>query len=290
MIPAMYTAETGLNACNNEMSVIGDNIANSNTTAFKSSSLNFENLILQQNGEGYSGREIGGGVIEAGMQYDWTQGTAQQTSNPYSMAITGNGFFELNDPNVPTGATTSTYYTRDGDFTFQTATNAIADVPAGSCSLQTSTGMLVQGFACTSAPGVSPPTFATTASSIQYDPTQYQNITQDQNGIYWGVNISTGSKDALYQVGICDTQGQTGMAKASGNLYIDTSSATAALSLNTPGTNNMGSVAPGYTEMSNVNLANEMVNLIVAQRSFTANAKVITTSDQVMQDLVNVKQ
>ena len=96
MLSSMYSGISGLNASNQRMAVVGDNIANVNTTAYKCSELSFESLINQSVG-GYTGQEIGGGVLLGDLSYDWNQGTIQRTSNPYDMAIAGTGFFMVKD-------------------------------------------------------------------------------------------------------------------------------------------------------------------------------------------------
>jgi flagellar hook protein FlgE len=272
MLSSMYSGVSGLNASNQRMAVIGDNIANVNTTAYKSSELSFESLINQSVG-GYTGQEIGGGVLLGNLSYDWNQGTIQRTSNPYDMAIAGSGFFMVKD------AAGNAYYTRDGEFSFDSAGN-----------LQTSSGMAVQG--CVYAdPPVNPPV----PVPIIIDPTTYQDVSVDENGVYWGVTKvappAVGVKTPLFQAVVCDTTDRSVMAKNNKNLYTKTTNdATDPLIIGTPQTNGLGSVEASSLEMSNVDIAKEFVNMITAQRAFSANSKVITTSDEILQELVNLKR
>jgi len=273
MLSSMYSAVSGLNASNQRMAVIGDNIANVNTSAYKTSEISFESLI-NLSVAGVTGQEIGGGVLTGSLRYDWSQGTIQKSSNPYDMAIAGNGFFVVKD------ASGSSYYTRDGEFGFDATGN-----------LQTSSGMAVQGFAYPA-----PATPATTdLVPIVIDPTLFQDITIDEDGTYWGVTKvappAAGVKTALFQTGLCATTDTSVMAKMSKNLYSKTTNdATDPLIIGTPMTNGLGAVESQSLEMSNVDIAQEFVNMISAQRAFSANSKVITTSDEMLQELVNIKR
>jgi flagellar hook protein FlgE len=270
MLNSMYSAVTGLNASNQRMSVIGDNIANVNTTAYKSSELSFESLINQSVG-GYSGQEIGGGVLGGNLSYDWNQGTIQKTSNPYDMAIAGTGFFMVKD------AAGKTSYTRDGEFSFDASGN-----------LKTKSGLAVQGCAYANPP-VNPP--ATPLVNIVISPAQYQDVTVDSNGVYWGTDVTTLAKIGLFQAVLCKTTDPSVMAKTNNNLYTKTTTdATDPLILGTPQMNGLGSVESSSLEASNVDIAKEFVNMIEAQRAFSANSKVITTSDEMLQELVSMKR
>jgi flagellar hook protein FlgE len=277
MLSSMYSGISGLNASNQRMAVVGDNIANVNTTAYKCSQLSFESLINQSVG-GYTGQEIGGGVLLGDLSYDWNQGTIQRTSNPYDMAIAGAGFFMVKD------ADGKAFYTRDGEFTFK------YDDATKMLQLKTASGMSVQG--CVYAkPPVNPPAIV----PIEIDSAAYEDITVDENGVYWGVTKVTppavGVKTALFQAVLCDTTDRSAMAKTNNNLYVKTTDDTSdPLTLGTPSMNGLGGVEASSLEMSNVDIAKEFVNMITAQRAFSANSKVITTSDEILQELVNIKR
>ncbi len=113
--------------------------------------------------------------------------------------------------------------------------------------------------------------------------------------MYWGVTKvdppAVGVKTALFQIVLCTTTDQSVMAKMNKNLYTKTTDdATDPLILGTPQMNGLGAVEPASLEMSNVDIAKEFVNMITAQRAFSANSKVITTSDEMLQELVNIKR
>ncbi len=268
MMSSMYSGISGLNACTQRMAVIGDNIANVNTTGYKSSELSFENLINQSVG-GFTGQEVGSGVLTGDLRYDWQQGTIQRTSSSYDMAIAGNGFFMVSDGN-------KTYYTRDGEFKFDSSGN-----------LQTSDGMAVQGVNLlinTPVPSSPVPTEA-----VVIDMTTYQDILVDDNGVYSAYNKTSGLREDLFQIAICDTTDSSVMAKSNGNLYIKTTEGDMD-PIDVPGTTTGFAVETSSLEMSNVDIAKEFVNMITAQRAFSANSKVITTSDEILQELVNIKR
>jgi flagellar hook protein FlgE len=269
----MYSGVSGLNANTQRMAVIGDNIANVNTTAYKGSQLSFESLINQSVG-GYTGMEIGSGVMLGDLSYDWNQGTIQKTSNPFDLAVAVSGFFIVKDD------AGKQYYTRDGNFNFDK-----------DGYLVTSSGMKVQGSAY---PPASPPTLVDIqAPACATPPPNFQTMTVDNNGVYWATDPTdpASAKTAVFQAVLCDATDRSVMAKMNGNLYTKTTDDTTdPLIIGVPNTAGMGSVEPGSLEMSNVDIAKEFVNMITAQRAFSASSKVITTSDEILQELVNIKR
>lgn len=118
MIKSLYSGVSGLKANTDAMAVIGDNIANVNTTGFKGSDSSFANVLNQSMGGG-SGNQIGSGVTMTGVRPDWTQGTMETTGNATDLAISGSGFFIVSDEN---GAS---YYTRSGEFNFDKDGNLV---------------------------------------------------------------------------------------------------------------------------------------------------------------------
>ena len=271
MIGSLYSGVTGLNAATQRMGVIGDNIANVNTTAYKGSELSFENLIMQSVG-GYTGMEVGGGVMLGDLSYDWNQGTMQKTSNPLDMAIAGSGFFQVQDPADPT----KLYYTRDGEFSVD-ATGYLV----------TSSGMRVMGCV---PPATTPTPIQCPANTTANAPPPFKKVTVDAKGIY----TFTDSKGVVTpadtrQIMIFDNTDRSVMAKMNNNLYTKTTAGAMDIS-GIPGTIGLGSVEPGSLEMSNVDIAKEFVNMITAQRAFSASSKVITTSDEILQELINIKR
>ncbi len=275
MMSSMNTAITGLSANVQQMAIVGDNIANVNTVGFKASEGMFENVISQST-KAIQGNEIGSGVLLSDIRYNWGQGAIQQTGNQFDISITGNGFFAVFDP-----VNNQTYYTRAGQFSFDSNGNLIDP-----------NGYQVQGYDLA---GGNPPAVPGTneKKSILIDPAVYSDISVDANGVYYAVEKATGNKVALFQIAIHDVIDRSTMAKMSGNLYKlvqDINGQFPEPVDDVPGANGMGGVNPGTIEGSNVDLAKEFVNMIVAQRAFTANSKVITSSDEILQELVNIKR
>ena len=135
MLSSLFAGISGLNAQSNAMAVIGDNIANVNTTGFKSSTTSFAN-ILSQSTTGYTGNEIGRGVTMSGITASMTQGSLETTSSATDLAILGQGFFQVkNSDGVP-------FYTRAGEFKFDKVGNLVDN-----------NGMVVQGWDLSSAAG-----------------------------------------------------------------------------------------------------------------------------------------
>ena len=273
MLSSMYSGVSGLNANTKRMAVIGDNIANVNTTAYKSSELSFESLINQSVG-GYSGMEIGSGVILGDLSYDWNQGTIQRTSNPFDMAIAGSGFFMVKD------ADGNSYYTRDGEFSFDASGNLV-----------TASGMAVQGCVYASPPANPPAPVPIIAPASATPPPDFQSMTVDDKGVYWATDTTATPpvKTAVFQALIFDTTDRSVMAKMNNNLYTKTTAGAMEIA-GIPNSKGLGSVEVGSIEMSNVDIAKEFVNMITAQRAFSACSKVITTSDEILQELVNIKR
>lgn len=284
MMRSLYSGVTGLNANKESMEAIGDNIANVNTPGFKSSSLSFANILNQTTdvvssavNSGFSGNEIGNGVQVLGVKFDWAQGPLQSTGNATDMAINGTGFFSVKD-------SVKTYYTRAGDFSFDKDGNLLSR-----------TGKNVQGFRLSGmAGGTAPPLPfppGVAPENINIPLADWQNITVQDNGTIYGVSTAAPTSDPvpLYQVSLYKFQNINGLAKLSGNLWQETADS-GTPTLGAPATSDFGSVISNSLEISNVDLATEFVNMITAQRAFQANSRVITTSDEMLNELVNIKR
>jgi flagellar hook protein FlgE len=418
MFTTFSTALSALNATSTAIDVVGNNLANMNTTGFKGSDLSFRDLISQASGNGMSETQVGLGTAQPLTVQQFTQGAIQTNSGPLDAAIQGEGFFITQSPEG------NTYYTRDGTFQVDNAGN-----------LLTSTGAQVQGWSATDSTGtidtsgairgiripsgaLSPPVATTTMSvdlnlnsaatadatsdfstpvtvydslgkshilTVSFEKTDtnswnYQvsipgadvtagtagtpydipnasgTMTFDTNGqltspaagstipvaipglsdgasdlnISWNpynsaagritqfgqasaasassqdgaaaaelvsVSISDGGAiTAQYSDGVQSTVGQVALAAISnpntlvdvGNNDYQLSAATADPSVGTPGTGGRGTVVGGALEASNVDLATQFTNLITFQRSYEANAHVVTTADQLSQDTINL--
>ena len=274
MLSSLSSGVTGLENFQEQMDVIGNNIANVNTTGFKSSVVDFADAFrntLQGAGTSTPAIQVGTGVDIDGIDNNWTQGALVNTGVESNLAISGNGFFLVKDPN-----TNAIYATRDGTFKLNQAGELI-----------TPSGDIVQGMTNGTAGNV----VVSIAGSTDTSP--MVSYTIDSAG-----NINVQQSDGnTYNCGQILMQNFTDpqmLVNEGNNLYsnldaagaIGGSSATAYAS----GTNGLGKIESGYLESSNVDLSSEMANLITAQRAFEANSKIITTTNEVLQTLVNLKQ
>ncbi len=255
-------AGTGMQAQQTNVEVISNNIANMTTTGFKRRRAEFQDLIYQDlrrvgsnsSDSGSvvpSGAQVGLGVKTAAIYRISEQGNLTQTSNSLDLAIQGNGYFQVT---MPSG---DTAYTRDG-------TLALA-----------SDGTIVTSDGYAVAPGITVPTNA-------------QSITINSSG---QVQVTLAGQTATQTVGqlqLAVFPNEAGLEAEGDNMLVQTT-ASGAPTTGTPGASGFGSVMQGFVESSNVNVVSEITNLITAQRAYEMNSKVITTSDDMMQTLTNLK-
>jgi len=257
VIRSLWISKTGLEGQQMQMDTISNNLANVNTTGFKRSRTQFEDLLyqnLRQPGEqtsqqtrSTSGLQVGTGVRPVATERIHTQGNLQQTGGKLDVAISGEGFLQVQMPNG------SMAYTRDG--TLQTDAQG---------QLVTSSGFPVQ-------PGIVIPPDASSVN-IASDGT----VTVMQAGGITPVQVGS--------VQLATFVNQSGLESKGANLYSETVSSGAAR-LNVPGVNGTGTLSQGFLETSNVNVVEELVNMIQTQRAFEINSKAIAASDQMLQKL-----
>jgi len=283
MLRSLFSAVSGLRANQFMLDVTGNNIANANTPGFKASNVVFQDTLSQMltagtspgNGSGGTNPiQVGLGVQVGGTIANFGQGSAQATGRPTNLMIQGDGFFVVNHGG-------ENLYTRAGAFNFDTEGNLV-----------TPDGDIVQGYPADAAGNIN----ATgTPSSINIpdltnntsaNPMTSYNI--GSNGVITGI-YADGTKKPLFQVAVGNFANPEGLDKV-GDTAFRASNSSGTVQLGAPGVGRNGTLMGGSLEMSNVDLAQEFTNLIIAQRGFQATSKVITTSDQVLQDLVNLKQ
>jgi flagellar hook protein FlgE len=269
------------------MDVIGNNIANVNTTAFKGARTEFADSFSETlrsssgsnaSSSGSASVQIGSGVTTSAIRNLQTQGALQKTGLPTDLSVVGNGFFMVKDP-----ISSQLYATRAGDFSVDQ-----------NGYLTTSAGQRVQGF--------SDSTLAT-RGDIKIDLTGLP-ATSDPNAqmLSYAINgegkinisLSDGTEFIRGQVLLQSFSDPEGLVKEGNNLFSGIGAAgplggSATPVSQPPGTNGMGKVQAGALELSNVDLANEFANLITTQRAYQATARMITTSDEILQELVNLK-
>ncbi|GBL44439.1 flagellar basal-body rod protein FlgG [Sulfuriferula multivorans] len=260
MIRSLWIAKTGLDAQQTQMDVIANNLANVSTSGFKRSRAVFEDLLYQtmrqpgaqssQQTQLPTGLQLGTGVRPVATERIFTQGNLQQTGNDKDVAIQGSGFFQVL---LPDGTTA---YTRDGSFQSDSQGQLV-----------TSSGYVIQ-------PAITIPANA-------------QSITIGRDGT---VSVTQPGSVAPVQVGslqLATFINPAGLEAKGENLYVETA-ASGTANTNTPGSNGAGLLNQGYVETSNVNVAEELVNMIQTQRAYEINSKAITTSDQMLQKLTQL--
>ncbi len=277
MIGSLFTAISGLAVQKDAMTVIGDNIANVTTTAFKGSSVQFANLLNETTGG--SGINPGAGVAIAGITEQLSQGSLEPTGDPTDLAISGKGFFQVRDGGV---AGIELFYTRAGNFVFD-----------GNGFLVNPGDQITQGYDIAAGAPANPP--AAAPVNIQVDVTataNHRDYAMENDGIITGINKVSGAKENLWQVSLYSFPNTLGLTKKGGNLYAQSSDSGAPLSATggVSGIAGMGKVIAQNLEMSNVDIASEFSKMIVTQKAFQANAKVITTSDEILTSLISMKR
>ena len=266
MLRSLFSAISGLGAHQKMLDVTASNIANVNTTGYKSSSTEFSDTLSQTlQGPGGATTTTGGtnaiqvglGVKLAGTQMNFTEGSSQATGVTSNMMINGDGFFVIEKNG-------QTMYTRAGNFSLDSAGNLVTPDGALVCDTTGSPLNLV---------GLTDGT--------------YKSWSIDSNGKINAVD-STGAITTIGQVGLATFANPNGLSKLGDTAFGASSNSGPAL-VGAANTGSRGSITSGYVEMSNVDLSQEFTNLIIAERGFQANSKVITTSDEVLQTLVNLK-
>jgi flagellar basal-body rod protein FlgG len=254
---ALWTAKTGLDAQNTQMSVIANNLANANTTGYKASRAAFQDLLYQnvqqvgaqstQNTQYSTGLSLGTGVRIAQTEKNYTQGSVLQTGGTLDLSVNGEGFFQIT---LPDGTLA---YTRDGSFSMDSSGNVV-----------TATGYPVS-------PAITIPITA-------------QSVTIGSDGTVSITTSGSAKATTVGQIQLANFINVEGLQPTGNNLLIE-SGASGAPQVGTAGTNGLGTLTQGSLETSNVNTVTELVNMIECQRAYEMNSKAITTTDQMLQYL-----
>ena len=261
MIQALYSAATGMQAQQLNLNTIANNLANANTTGFKKDKIEFEDLLYQnpkiagaQAGSESTltptGVEVGGGTRVVSTAKVFTQGTLTQTGGQFDLAISGDGFLAVQRPDGTTG------YTRNGALHVD-----------GTGKVTTSDGMPVM-------------------SNFQSILAGTTSVTISSGG---NVTLQGASGTTNFAIQLTRFANPSGLQNLGGNLCAETA-ASGAPETGTPGLNSFGTVTQGYLESSNVNIVEEMVNMITAQRAYEINSKSIQTSDEMLGQIGQLKK
>lgn len=271
MLLSMDSGVSALDQFQQQLNVLGNNIANVDTVGFKSANVNFADALSQTVGDNSAGVEqVGTGVTTSSISDSFTQGSITNTGVQTNMAVNGNGFFLVSDP-----TTGQQYATRDGSFTVNS-----------SGYLVTSSGMMVQGYTDSTNTTIGN-IQVTNANAPGGDTSAVQSYTFGSNG-QLNIQLADGKQYVGGQVLLQNFTSPSQLASVGDNLYTGMSLAGPLAAPVAPGSNGLGSLVTGSLEMSNVDLAGQLTQLITTQRAYEANAKVITTSDEILQDLVNL--
>lgn len=260
MIPALRTAASGMQAQQMNIDTIANNLANVNTIGFRRSRAEFADLLyqtLRAPGSQSSastrvpaGIQLGLGTRLTAVQKIFNYGSLRPTGNRFDLAIQGDGFFQVL---LPDGTNA---YTRAGNFTANE-----------NGQLVTPDGYLLQ-------PQITVPIEAESVT-IEVDGT-VSAIQQGQSTVLGNIQLATFINPA-------------GLQSQGSNLFIETT-ASGAPNVGTPGNNQFGTILQGYQESSNVNIVEEMVDMIIAQRSYEVNSKAINVSDEILTTATNLSR
>ena len=275
MLRSMYAGVSGLRTHQQMMDVTGNNIANVSTSGFKSSATVFQDTLSQTLAGasapttagtvppfgGTNPAQIGLGVRLAGISTNLAQGSSQLTGRATDLAVQGDGYFVIKTGN-------ENLYTRAGSFSMDA--QGQLTTPAGGLVMSTENEPI----------------------AIPVDGTM-ESFTIAPDGKVMGAPSDGSEPRMLGQIQLATFANPAGLAKVGGSLLratVNSGPVIAGEDPGVPGADGRGLMAVGVLEMSNVDLAQEFTNLIVAQRGFQANSRIITASDEVLQDLVNLKR
>jgi flagellar basal-body rod protein FlgG len=262
MDKTLRTAATGLTAQQRFVEIISNNLANVNTTGFKKTRPEFQDLLYeniraagntQQTGtEPLNEIQIGSGTELVATTKQFSQGDVSQTNNPLDMAIKGDGFFMVRKPDNSIG------YSRDGSFKLDR------------------NGQIVNSQGYILEPGLSVP-----------DNAAQVNISR--NGVLSVITDSSREEQVLGQIELARFVNPAGLRAVGDNLFTETTASGKAIT-EQPGTNNTGEIMQAHLENSNVDLVQEMVNMIIAQRAYELNSKSVKTADDILATATNLKR
>jgi flagellar basal-body rod protein FlgG len=266
-IAALNSAATGLRALSTRIDVVSNNLANAETTAFKGSRVNFEDLMyvtLRQPGATNASQEVSPSGIQVGLgtrisntQLDLTQGSPDMTNRQLDVTIQGQGFFKIKViPTINNGEA----YTRNGNFTINKDGDLVVNIGDGYKLIP-------------------PINFPKNATDISISP----------DGTVSYLQGTSATKAVAGTLSLANFTNPYGLQLMGGSIYVPTESSGPA-NLGKPGENATGSLLQGYLEGSNVDPVRELVTLIKTQRSFELNSQSIQTADQALQTIGNLRK
>lgn len=262
MLRALWSGATGMKAQSRNIDVIANNLANVNTTGFKKSKALFSDLQYEQiSAPGLAvntgvnnptGIEVGHGVKNSSVIKIFTQGEVEVTDRPLDLQIDGPGFFKV------VNQTNGEFYTRNGAFTVNEQGQIV-----------TTDGLLLDG-----------------AGTV---PQETKNITIGQDGTISTID-GNNQTNVVGQIQVYTFPNPSGLSSRKGSTLYEPTEASGAAVANTANENGNSSITSGMLELSNVQAVEEMVGMIKAQRAYELNSRSITTADQMLQEINNLKR
>ncbi|OPY57458.1 MAG: Flagellar basal-body rod protein FlgG [Pelotomaculum sp. PtaU1.Bin035] len=270
MIRSLYSGASGMKNHQIRMDVIGNNIANVNTTGFKGSRANFQDVLYQTvryaspAEEGISGginpSQVGLGVMVSSITNNTGQGGLQNTGRSLDLAVNGNGWYILK----PDANSDIRYYSREGVFYIDNNGNMV-----------NSNGE----FLCD-----------TSGEAINLGTAGISTITIGKDGYISYTTLDGSENKNAFQIGLAMFPNQDGLERLGQNRYKVSPTSGDPLEIGMPGSGGYGTINSGFLEMSNVDLTDEFTSMITTQRGYQANARTVTTSDQMLEELLNIKR
>jgi flagellar hook protein FlgE len=275
MMRGMFAAISGLKTHQVMLDVTANDIANVNTIGYKSARTTFADSLsqLQRGASGATGANAGSNAAQVGLGTQLGSidnlmqgGALQSTGNPFDVAVQGEGFFRVGLTTDPATAPANVEYTRAGNFTRNR-----------DGYLVTQDGYYVVGRN------------AAGADVTINIPPDASGVAIAKDGAVSYIPADGSPRTIAAYISIASFPNAAGLERSSSNRWIASANSGAA-TVNTPGNNGAGTTTAGAIEMSNVDLAQTFTSMITAQRGFQANSRVISTSDEMLQDLVNLKR
>ena len=262
MMRSLWSAASGMKGQQKQMDIVAHNLANVNTTGAKAQRAEFQDLLYQtlraggaESGDGNmypTPMQIGLGSRLSATNRIFVQGNVQTTDNPTDLCIQGEGFFQIQMPDGTTG------YTRDGSFKIDANRNLVTS----------------DGYPLTE--GITFPENAT-LDSVVVSPTGAVSCEVD------------GQPQDVGQIELARFLNPAGLTAVGKNLFVE-SAASGEPQVNQPGNDGTGTLLQSCLEMSNVDMASELTDMIVTQRGYQSNSKIITVSDELLETLINMKR
>lgn len=262
MIRALWSGATGMKAQSRNIDVIANNLANVNTSGFKKSKALFSDLQYDQiSAPGLSvntgvanptGIEVGHGVKNSSVIKIFSQGEVELTERSLDLTIEGEGFFKLRDLNG------NEFYTRNGAFT------------------KNNEGIIVN-------------TEGLALDGVSAIPQDTKSLTVGQDGTV-SAQDSNNQTNVIGQIQVYTFPNSSGLSSRNGATLYEATTASGVSTANTAGANGAGKITSGMLELSNVQAVEEMVGMIKAQRAYELNSRSITTADQMLQEINNLKR